>query len=167
MPREVKSSTIICWSRGTPCSLGRILDFSGLRACLWSVFAVLRSVLLRLLAWLPIELNIYAMIWQFAELQAATNKKKKKKKKTVPSSLHGESSLSTISKITTKTQLTTFAPLDSINHQANYTQGNYKGFSVIQFKFPIPWCLLVSQFDCQYIYFISLTILNHWLFLIP
>ena len=32
-----------------------------------------------LLAWLPIELTIYAMIWLFAELQAATNKKKKKK----------------------------------------------------------------------------------------
>ena len=30
---------------------------------------------------------------------------------------------STISKITTKTQLTTFSPLDSINHRANFTVG--------------------------------------------
>ena len=47
----------------------------------------------------------------------------------------------TISKITTKTQLTTFALLDSINHQANYTQGNYNGTSKIQFNF---------QFHCAY-----------------
>ena len=38
-------------------------------------------MLLCLLAWLPIELIIYAMIWLFAELQVDTNKKKKKKKK--------------------------------------------------------------------------------------
>ena len=41
----------------------------------------------------------------------------------------------TISKITTKTQLSTFALLDSKNHQANYTQSNYKGTSEEQFNF--------------------------------
>ena len=44
-----------------------------------------------------------------------------------PSELRISHLTSTISKITTRTQLTTFAPLDSINHRANFIQGNYKG----------------------------------------
>ena len=52
-----------------------------------------------------------------------------------PSRLRISYLTTTISKITTKTQLTTFALLDSINHQANYTQGNNKSTSKIQFNF--------------------------------
>ena len=52
-----------------------------------------------------------------------------------PSQLRISHQTSTISKITAKTQLTTFAPLDSINHQAIFTWANHKGISKFQFDF--------------------------------
>ena len=83
--------------------------------------------------WLDTEFNDIRK-WRGINFQILS-KTRIKNRLDQPSQLRISHQTSIISKITTKTQLTTFAPLDSINHQANVTRGNYKGTSKFQFDF--------------------------------